>query len=462
MTKSMLSVMWIACPLCGLLVQPIVGSLSDYSTSSVGRRRPFMIWGAILVALALLVFAWSPEIGYQLEMSPLIIAMVAVICVDISINVCQSCCRALVVDMFPGKRQAAANGWAGFMASAGHLVSYMLGSCDLTWIGFSNQLKAVCVLYSAALLICVSISSAAVKERVLIPSLAYREPKSVVTKLAGFAKLLWSSATTNLDSKMRAIFRVQMFAWYAWFTFLFYGATYAAEVWSAAQPYTPGTSDMARKGSFALTIFSLSATIFSFILPRLPFNINNIWSVSFLIYAFAVTITGFTKSFEVVLVLFALIGISWAATLWIPFSLTAERIHCLPTDPSIDDNAVIEASLRVVQPFDLESQNRYDTIQGQRAGYYDRRREQTEHSSLIPDVTDGNIEHSGLYLGIHNASITIPQFVSTFGSYIIFKLMDADPQNPHEDAGRAIAATLQVGAVAALLAALYAQKVNSA
>lgn len=465
MTKAMLSIMWIACPLCGLVVQPVVGILSDYNTSSVGRRRPYMIWGSIMVVASLLAFAWAPEIGHKLGFSPLILGMVAVICIDVSINICQSCCRALVVDIFPGKRQADANGWAGFMASSGHLVSYLLASCDLTFIGFSNQLKAVCVLYSAVLIISIGISSASVSERVLVSSLVPSRPKPVMSKIAGIFRLLWNSATTNLDSRMRSIFRVQMFAWYSWFTFLFYGATYAAEVWGSTQRLPPDTSELARKGSLALTVFSLSATIFSSILPRLPFAIHNIWAASFLIYSFAVLCTRFVRNFETVLVLFAFVGITWAATLWIPFSLTAERIHGLPLDPSLDDNAVIESSVNVIHNYDQESQrDRYSDDHhyesrnhGSRANRFNG---QTETTSLIPDVSDGNIEHTGLYLGIHNASVTIPQFVSTFGSYIIFKLMDVDPQNPHMDGGKTIAITLQVGAVASLLAALYATKIN--
>ncbi|GMM51014.1 hypothetical protein DASB73_019720 [Starmerella bacillaris] len=455
MTKAMLSIMWIACPLCGLLVQPIIGSLSDYSTSRIGRRRPYMVWGAILVTLSLLSFAWSPEIAVALNLKAVTVAMISVIIVDISINICQSCCRALVVDMFPGERQIEANGWAGFMSSIGHLISYLTASCDLSWLGFTNQLKAVCVLYSSALLITISISSAAVTERVLISSLVPKAHKSTARKLSDFVMLLWNSAM-DLEAGMKSIFKVQMFAWYAWFTFLFYGATYAAEVWSYSQTRQVGTGDLARKGSLALTVFSFSATVFGYLLPRLPFKITNIWSATFVIYAIAVFFTGFTKDYGVVLFLFGLIGITWAATLWIPFSLTAKEIHNLPVDPDVDENAVESTITVLPEVSDVESQ----TLPGgvPYNSHYNHNRV-SDNISLIPDVSENNIEHSGLFLGLHNASITIPQFVSTFGSYIIFKLMDVNPKNPH-DGGRAIAVTLQVGAIAALLAAFYARKIK--
>ena len=53
---------WIAGPLSGLIMQPIVGVIADNSTSRWGRRRPFMVWGSIIVGLCLLVLGWTSEI----------------------------------------------------------------------------------------------------------------------------------------------------------------------------------------------------------------------------------------------------------------------------------------------------------------------------------------------------------------------------------------------------------------
>ena len=53
---------WIAGPLSGLIMQPIVGIIADNSRSKWGRRRPFMIGGSVIVALCLLVLGWTAEI----------------------------------------------------------------------------------------------------------------------------------------------------------------------------------------------------------------------------------------------------------------------------------------------------------------------------------------------------------------------------------------------------------------
>ena len=62
LAKSQTSLVWIAPPLSGLIVQPIVGVLSDSSGLRWGRRRPFMLLFSLLVAVFLLVLAWAEEI----------------------------------------------------------------------------------------------------------------------------------------------------------------------------------------------------------------------------------------------------------------------------------------------------------------------------------------------------------------------------------------------------------------
>ena len=62
LTKSKTSAVWVAGPLSGIIVQPIVGAIADRSTSRWGRRRPFMMGGSIFVSVCLLVLAWAAEI----------------------------------------------------------------------------------------------------------------------------------------------------------------------------------------------------------------------------------------------------------------------------------------------------------------------------------------------------------------------------------------------------------------
>ena len=62
LSKSKTSAVWVAGPLSGILVQPIIGAIADRSTLRWGRRRPFMIGGSIFVTFCLMMLAWASEI----------------------------------------------------------------------------------------------------------------------------------------------------------------------------------------------------------------------------------------------------------------------------------------------------------------------------------------------------------------------------------------------------------------
>jgi solute carrier family 45 protein 1/2/4 len=62
LTKSRTSLVWIAGPLSGLIIHPLIGVIADRSRSKWGRRRPFMLGGAVIVAFFLLLLGWTSEV----------------------------------------------------------------------------------------------------------------------------------------------------------------------------------------------------------------------------------------------------------------------------------------------------------------------------------------------------------------------------------------------------------------
>ena len=93
LSKSRTSLVWIAGPLSGLIMQPIVGVISDRCMSRYGRRRPFMIIGSFIVAACLLVLGWTKEIVESFvsksefaQTCMISLAVFAIYAVDFSIN----------------------------------------------------------------------------------------------------------------------------------------------------------------------------------------------------------------------------------------------------------------------------------------------------------------------------------------------------------------------------------------
>lgn len=97
-----LPALWVAAPLTGLLVQPIIGHLSDRTWNRLGRRRPYFLTGAVLSALALMMMPFSPTMG-----APLLFAAAMLWMLDASLNISMEPFRAFVGDMLRADQHAA-------------------------------------------------------------------------------------------------------------------------------------------------------------------------------------------------------------------------------------------------------------------------------------------------------------------------------------------------------------------
>lgn len=203
LSKSLLSLVWIAGPLSGAIGQHIFGALSDAARWKVGRRRPFIVGGAIATILSLNGLAWSKEIAFlftkalfsrgddnfyliqlhshlqndSLNSKALPVAIFLIYLLSFSISCIQSAARAFIVDNVATNQQQIAMAWAARMIGLGNLIGYFLGSIDLPKfiskvLGSNNktpmrlsQFKMLCLIASVILIITVAISCTFVKER---------------------------------------------------------------------------------------------------------------------------------------------------------------------------------------------------------------------------------------------------------------------------------------------------------
>ncbi|WP_426489783.1 MFS transporter [Hymenobacter sp. 102] len=125
---------WLAAPLTGMLVQPIIGYMSDRTWSpTLGRRRPFFLVGAILASLALLIMP---------NVSALWMAVGMLWIMDSSINISMEPFRALVGDLLPGDQRTTGFAAQTFFIGVGAVVASMLPWMFTNWFGISNTAPA--------------------------------------------------------------------------------------------------------------------------------------------------------------------------------------------------------------------------------------------------------------------------------------------------------------------------------
>jgi solute carrier family 45 protein 1/2/4 len=285
LTKSKTSLVWIAGPLSGLIMQPVVGALADRSTSRYGRRRPTMLLGAALTGLCFMLLGWTREIVSlfvsdppTLKSATIILAVLTIYALDFAINAVQACCRSLIVDTLPISQQQAGSAWASRMGATGNIIGYLIGSVDLVswlpgWMGGETQFKKMTVISTLGLFAAVGTTCYAVTERrLLTPSSdnASKSPFAVLQKL-------WHR-TIHLPPRIQAICWVQFWSWIGWFPFLFYSSTWIGETYYRYEhpPPAPGSTDdhdalgnIGRLGSLALVIFSFVTLAASIVLPTL-------------------------------------------------------------------------------------------------------------------------------------------------------------------------------------------------
>ncbi|CAD6566115.1 MAG: hypothetical protein CYPHOPRED_000358 [Cyphobasidiales sp. Tagirdzhanova-0007] len=298
LSKAGMSAVFLAGPLSGLIVQPIIGTIADRSKSRFGRRRPIIVVGCLICVLSLLVFGYTRELasiftswGSNAHTTLTIwLAVLSVYALDFAINGVMAADRALIVDVLPVSQQEEANAWAARLAGAGSILGFWVGNVDLTSsFGFlgSTQIKILSLFAIIAMMATHAVTIFAVEERVLLDDgdvgTATGRRNIVVESL----KDIWRTFRT-LPLPIWDICKIQAFAWGGWFPILFFSTTYIAEIYETRQPtptdpstsasYTnaalpheadPGT----RAGSRAMFLQSL----FSFVMSvLLPFFVNSL------------------------------------------------------------------------------------------------------------------------------------------------------------------------------------------
>jgi len=124
-----IAILWIAAPVTGLIVQPIIGHMSDRTWGNLGRRRPYFLWGAIVASLSLIVMPNSGALWMAAGMLWIL---------DASINVSMEPFRAFVGDMLPSEQRTRGFAMQSFFIGFGSVVASLFPWMLTNWLGVSN------------------------------------------------------------------------------------------------------------------------------------------------------------------------------------------------------------------------------------------------------------------------------------------------------------------------------------
>lgn len=272
LAKSASSVVLIAGPLSGLLVQPVVGILSDQCTHAWGRRRPYLL-GGLLLCLAALGALGTASWVVRVHGGPTWIAtclgILGIVGIDISVNALSAAHRALMLDMLGSGEQERVNAWATRFGSLGSVLGYFVG--EMQWGGVRDQL--VVLTATAAVLLVATHMSLFVLLREARWAPVLRAPASFPEKAASLFVHLFQTGKA-LPPPVWDLFKIQFCCWLAWFPVLYFSSAWVAEIYQATltgPARGPDTlSEAARRaGSHALLCYALAALGASIVLPWL-------------------------------------------------------------------------------------------------------------------------------------------------------------------------------------------------
>ncbi|RAL06769.1 putative sucrose transporter [Aspergillus homomorphus CBS 101889] len=491
MSKAMLAFVWIAGPLTGTLVQPYIGIRSDNCRIAWGKRKPFMALGGAVLVFCLLALAWVREIvGGTLSLfgvdaqsdgvrtTVLVVATLLMYCQDFAINTVQAATRAFIVDNAPAHQQESANAWASRHNGAGNILGYILGGMDLprTFPALGNtQFKGLSVTASVFLTVTLSLSCAYIEEK---------DPRSepLISTRPGLTSLFRSikDSIHSLSARTRRIYLIQVPAWFAWFSFLFYATTYIGQLYAnqildqhhdlPEDEVNKIWEDATRVGTLALLVNAIVSFAASIILPLLivpseqnpgsghhqhqhqqqphsstshtrgrsslpswmririrnptipHLTLRRAWLLSHFLFALCMFSTFLIATPAQASIMTGIVGIAWAITSWAPWALLATEIahhHDDADSKAYDDRP----------PNHLNTQESLST------------------TAQRPAHRPAN--QAGITLGLHNVAISFPQIISSAVSSLIFRALQKPRAEPWDTS---TAWVMRLGGCAAVLA----------
>lgn len=332
---------WLAAPLAGLVVQPIIGLSSDKTWTKLGRRIPFIFFGAIVSALAMFFMPNAEYFTYLLP--PLVFGAVMLLLMDTSFNVTMQPFRALVGDMVNDEQRnlgySLQSALINFGAVFGSLLPWLLVKIGLSNVPAPGEKVAESVIWSfyiggGILLGTVLWTVFRTKEYAPKEHAAYnkidlnapekKEKTSIFTLIGDAPKIFWQLGV------------VQFFSWFALFLMWVYTTrAIANQVWGpeALDAKSIGFNEAGDWTGVMFAFYSGVAALFSLLIPAIAKSIGRkkTYSFSLILGGLGLISMFVVEDKNMLLVSISGVGLAWAAILAMPYamlsgSLPAEKM----------------------------------------------------------------------------------------------------------------------------------------
>lgn len=333
---------WLAGPFTGMVVQPLVGALSDKTVSPLGRRRPYLLGGALLASLALLIFPNSGGIadgmasltGLHLPaVTGLLIAAIMIWVIDACVNVAQGPYRALIPDVVPEEQYSIANSYISLAIGLGSVVA--AGTAPfLKWaFGYQMSIPAQFIMAALAFTLGMIWTCITIKEG----KREHENKQEAAQNNVSF----WQSLKEffALSPEVSKICTMQFFTWIGTMCMMIFFTQYAVHTIycvpdlttvseSTKDLYAQATLTGTNFSSICFAIFNLICFIVAIPIGFLSAKFSNkkVHIISIITMILAYLGMFFAKDPKAVAALMGLSGIGWASICALPFAMLSQFI----------------------------------------------------------------------------------------------------------------------------------------
>lgn len=323
-----LSWFWIAAPLTGMIVQPLVGHFSDKTWTKLGRRKPYFLVGAILASVALVFMPNSAMLAHL--MPAMMVGAGMLMIMDASFNIAMEPFRALVADLLPSDQRTLGFSIQTFLIGTGAVIGSWLPYILAEWIGVEKISaeggvpdNVIISFYIGAAVLISSIIWTITKTKEYPPEKTADEEKK---KTNGLVEIF--SDFIAMPKTMKQLGIVQFFSWFALFSMWVF-TTPAVAVHIYGTDINDTTSELYQDAGnwvgIIFGVYNLVAAIYALLLPAIAKKIGRklTHSVSLLLGGISLMSIYLIEDPNMLLIPMVGIGIAWGSILAMPYAILA-------------------------------------------------------------------------------------------------------------------------------------------